>query len=212
MAVYIPSSYFPLLAAVGEIRTYPAGRHVFMQEEKAENIYIVASGRVRAGTTTKDGHEITFEILRKGRIFGDASFLSHSRRSASITAVTDAEIIICSSDSIIPLLQKHRDLLLLMLQHLTDTCNMLSHQIIRSRCGSAIQKTADLLLELSETFHGAIPYTHENIAESLGLNRVTVSRTLSVLQKKGAVHCSYGSIRILNAGILAEILEEPLSR
>lgn len=208
MAVYVHEKYFSLLEQAGEVRFYRAGSHIFMQEEKAEEIYIVESGRVRAVTITAAGKEITFEILRKGRIFGDASFLSHSRRNATITAITDARIIMCRNDTLIPLLQQHRALLILMLQHLTDTCNMLSHQIIRSRFYSAEQKIADLLLELSSSFHGVIPFTHENISGSLGLNRVTVSRIISRFKKDGIVRCSYGRIEILDQEALLRLLAE----
>lgn len=208
MAVYIDEKYFSLLEEAGDVRLYREGSHIFVQEEKAEEIYVVESGRVRAGTITEDGREITFEVLQKGRIFGDASFLSHSRRSATITAVTDARIVMCRSDKLIPLLQQHRALLVLMLQHLTDTCNLLSHQIIRSSCYSAEQKVADLLLELSVSFHGSIPFTHENISESLGLNRVTVSRILARFKKEGIIRHSYGRIEILSAAALLQILAE----
>ena len=208
MAIHIDDKFFQLLEHAGTVKLYKAGMPIFVQEEKAENIYIVESGRVRAGTITKEGHEITFEILNKGRIFGDASFLSQSHRTANITAVTDARIILCKASDMIPLLMQERQLLVTMLQHLTDTCNLLSHQIIRNTTYSAKEKVADLLLELSTSYKGDIPFTHEDIAHSLALNRVTVSRILSTLKNEGIIDYSYGIITILDKKKLKEILQQ----
>ncbi len=207
MAIHIDDKFFPMLENIGTVRIYKAGMPIFVQEEKAENIYIVESGRVRAGTITKEGHEITFEVLNKGRIFGDASFLSQSHRTANITAVTDARIILCKANDMIPLLMQERELLVTMLQHLTDTCNLLSHQIIRNTTYTAKEKVADLLLELSTTYTGDIPFTHEDIAHSLALNRVTVSRILSAFKNENMIDYSYGVITIENKEKLRQLLQ-----
>ena len=211
MAIYVDEKYFPILAACGEVRNYPEGSTIFVQEEKADEVYIIESGRVRAGASTKDGRELTFEVLMKGRIFGDASFLSHSVRSASITAITDARIIVCTTDALIPLLQEHKDLLMIMLQHLTDTCSTLAHQLIRSNLFTAEQKIADLLLQLKKDFRKDIPYTHEDIAESLGLNRVTASRILHRMKDTGIIDYAYGTIHILDTNKLKHILNNKTS-
>lgn len=211
MAIYVDEKYFPILAECGEVRTYPEGSSIFVQEEKADEVYIIESGRVRAGASTKDGRELTFEVLLKGRIFGDASFLSHSIRSASITAITDARIIVCDTEALIPLLQQHQDLLLIMLQHLTDTCSTLAHQLIRSNLFTAEQKVADILLHLQHDFTKDIPYTHEDIAESLGLNRVTVSKILHQMKKDHIIDYAYGTIHVLKTSELKHIVNKKTS-
>ena len=104
MAVYVDDQYIPLLERCGTVRTYRENELIFMQEESADNIYFVRSGRGRIFMTTENGRELTFEIMRKGRIFGDTSFLSHTVRQVSMQAVTDMQVILCSAEKIMEIM------------------------------------------------------------------------------------------------------------
>ena len=66
------------------------------------------------------------------------------------------------------------------------------------------QTVASFLLDMDRQYSGHLdaenrmPFTHEQIAESTGLARVTVSRVLKEFQKQGLIELGYGKIRVLN--------------
>ena len=104
-------------------------------------------------------------------------------------------------------------LTLLLLRMLSNTCNHLTLQLRRATLYDRYQKIASLLLE--ETAHPdrdrgvtsfSIPYTQDDLAMILGLNRVTVNRVLQEWKKKGAVQVSYGNIHITDRDYLASLL------
>lgn len=145
--------------------------------------------------------------MKEGRIFGDASFLEHSVRKANIVAITDVELICCRITDLIPILQENSELALLMMRHLTSTCNYLTNTINRLVNYDSIQKVADFLLTETNPNEPVIPYMHSDVAGCLNLNRVTVSRIMGKFKAEGAVEYGRGKIRVLKRQKLEELLK-----
>ena len=62
----------------------------------------------------QDGHTLTFDVLKKGSIFGDGSFAEDFQREVDISAVTDVELIECDTDRLFTALTENKVLLQLM--------------------------------------------------------------------------------------------------
>ena len=209
MPVHIPQALFPLFRSAGRAQKLPAKTTIFTQGDPAAQVYLVASGRVRAFAMSSTGQETTLEILETGRMFGDSSFLPGIERCVTIQSVIESEIIVCEAEALVRLCHQSEELMLLLFQHMAETCNYLTHQVTRMVHYDSCQKVADFLLCESET-RGAdqLPYTHEEIAHSVSLNRVTVSRILTEFKSKGWIDSRYGVIQILARKALAELLPE----
>lgn len=209
MAVVIPEKLFSLLRKSGNMKIYPPKSKIFTQGEEASHFYIVSKGRVRVYTVSPDGKERTIEILEAGRIFGDSSFLAGSKREVSIEAVITSEITQYRTEELIDMCAQSKQLMRLVFQHMADTCNYLTHQIVQSNHYNSIQKVADFLLnESSNRNTSELPYTHDEIAASISLNRVTVSRILSKMKADNLVDIKYGNIKICDRDGLMKILPE----
>lgn len=207
MPVVIPQDLFPLLIAEGGTEFHPPKSKIFTQGEVASHFYIVVKGRVRVYTITQSGQERTIEILEAGRIFGDSSFLVNSRRTVTIEAVVTSEIIYCDTEKLIELCTKSSQLMRLVFQHMAQTCNYLTHQLIQGSHYNSHQKVVDFLLnEATSRGTNVLPYTHEELAASTALNRVTVSRIISKLKQQGIIVVKYRCIEIINPQQLREIL------
>ena len=209
MSIHIPAEYFPLFRSAGHARALPADTDIFVQGDPASCIYLVTRGRVRAFAMSADGRETTLEVLTAGRIFGDSSFLSGIRRSVTIRTVTAAELVVCPTDRLVELCRGSAEVMVLLFQHMAETCNYLTHQVTRLVHYDSRQRVADFLLcESDSRGREELPYTHEEIAQSVSLNRVTVSRILSELKERGAVAGGYGSVRITDRAALRALLPE----
>jgi len=77
--------------------TYKAGDVIFEEGSHGLAVYILHSGRVEIGKKAQDG-EIAVEILGPGDIFGEMSFLDHSPRSATVTALEDTVLELVDKD------------------------------------------------------------------------------------------------------------------
>lgn len=207
MAIQIPEKYFSVFLSAGLVEELPAGTNIFMQGDAASDLYLITNGRVRAFTLSPAGKETTLEVMEAGRIFGELSLLSGSCRSVSIQTVTDCQIVTAATEKLLPLCLDSEELTMLIFRHMADACNYLTHQISRLVQYNSVQKVADFLLCESESRKSAaLPYTHQEIADSVSLNRVTVSRILSDFKEKGWIGSHYGSISILSPGDLRGLL------
>lgn len=107
MKVVIDQKYFCLFESIGKRIRFSPGKFVFCESDEANEIYLIVKGRVQVYLGTSSGKQTTIEVLKKGRIFGDASFLEHSVRKANIVAITDVELICCRITDLIPILQEN---------------------------------------------------------------------------------------------------------
>ncbi len=62
------------------------------------------------------------------------------------------------------------------------------------------------------TAGGVLPYTHEDLAVSLGLNRSTVSTVLKQFQKNGWLEAGYQYVKVVDRKALSEMVEQQKNR
>ncbi|MCB9764653.1 MAG: cyclic nucleotide-binding domain-containing protein [Alphaproteobacteria bacterium] len=92
-----------LLAIAGVTRPirYRSGNVVFREGDPGQGMYLVVGGKV---AILKDDNEIT--RLGPGANFGEMSMLDEPRRSATVRAVEDAELLLITRDAFFSLLKR----------------------------------------------------------------------------------------------------------
>ncbi len=208
----IPQTMFGAFEQAGQVLHYRPGELIYMQQDAAGTLYLVRKGRVRVFLSTERGEEVTLEIVEKGRIFGESSFMQDARRPASVAAVTQTELVACRLSALGPVLRQSWELTAALLEMMSQTCSHLSGLVRRAYLYNSRERLAAFLLEQTATdnpdrgiVHGTLPYTHEELALVVGLSRVTVTRVLGEFQKKGWVECGYRTIRVVNAAGLRSV-------
>ena len=212
--IKIAKTLYSYFEKAGYQVTYEPGQSIYMQGDVAESLYFIKEGRVRAFCTTKSGREMTFEIVGKGKIVGESSLLSHSIYPVCVEAVTRVELLVCNLNQLYEYMEESKELMKVMMQLLSRTCNHLVEQLRRVTLYDRYQKIASFLLyetEMPDADKGvtkeAIPYTQEELAMILGMNRVTVSRVLGEWKKSGVISTAYKKIRIQDRAYLKELLK-----
>lgn len=177
-------------------------------------ISLIVSGRVRVYCSAPSGKELTLQIVEKGRLIGETSFLHFSDAYASVCAVNDVTLISCSVERLIPFIAGSEDSLKIILQYLTETNISLARHIKRIAIYNSRQKVASFLFYETQTDNPSggirnhtLPYTHEELAVCLGMNRVTVTRILSSFRKLGYIRTAYGKITVLRFELLKQEFE-----
>ena len=160
---------------------------------------------MRAYIDSRDGKEITLEVLRAGRIFGDASFCKKAVRDVNIQAVTDSIIIKVDAKSLFEVSHQDQELMQLLFEHITDSNRMLTHKIKTLVYYNSKQKVADFLL--ANEIQQKVNFTQQEISECLALNRVTVARVITLFKKEGFVKTDYHLITITDQKGLEDIVK-----
>lgn len=202
----IPDKQFIKFSKAGKEKEYKKDEIIYHQEDEGDTLYLVKKGRVRAYQIGEDGTEINFEVLDKGSLFGDSTLTGDSTRPSTVIAVTDSIIIETTLEKIKPYLLKDGELCYQLLQMMIERCDYLNTQIKSEVVYDRYQKVAAFLIRNAsvdqpskEIYDHSLPYTHEDIANSVHLRRPTVSKILSQFQKEGYIRMKYKHIQLIDS-------------
>ncbi|SFC77868.1 Crp/Fnr family transcriptional regulator [Clostridium uliginosum] len=204
-SMHIDSNLYEIFEKAGTIQRYKKNEIIYFQEDPAEKFYIIKSGRVRIFLVSKEGTELTIEILREGKLFGESSYFSYASRLTSVNAVTDVELVSVDLEQLLPYLTKYPNIMVQMFYFMSLTVHNLSIQVNSMAFLQADKKVAQLLLRLGANFKKnkndtsyMIDYTHEEIAQLIGCCRVTVTKILNKFVKENWIALEYRNIIIIN--------------
>lgn len=214
---YIQQHLYPYFEKAGTRHLFHPKEQIYFQGDHSQDFYFIKKGRVRAYLLNRSGHEVTIEIVEKGRIFGEASFFSHSQRLTSIEAITDVELVACSYEDLLPYLMQSPELLTTIFRLLAKTTKNLSLQVRRLCFLDARGRIADFLLWMTDQDNNSsvassssLFYSHQEIAECTNLQRVTVTSLLNEFQALGWISLHYKEIKICRREALREVVMKQL--
>jgi len=183
------------------------GQVIYWQGEIGENFYYLKKGRVKIFVVSEDGLEKNLTIYENGSIFGEASFFDGLPRMSSAKTLSNSEIVTITKSDIILCFKKEPSLALNFIELLSQKVRMLSNQIDKISFWSAEKRIAQCLLNITSYNNCSINYTHEDIGKTVGVSRVTVSRTLNKFSQCEWIDTKYKKILILNKEALLKFLE-----
>lgn len=181
-----------------------AGYLIYLQNTRATCFYYLRRGRVKSFSQSEDGAERVLHIYSQGSLFGEASFFDELPRVSSAIALTSCEIVPVDRELVSAEIAKNPSLALMMMKYLARTVRVLSSQVNDMAFCPADQRIARLLLSLSSS-NGKLLCTQDEIAASVSVSRVTVSRILNRFAHNGWIRPGYRSIEILSPQALLEL-------
>lgn len=212
--VFTPSEK-EILENIGQVLNYQPGQLVYMEGDPADRIYYIRKGRVRVYQSISSGKEVTLDVIGAGNITGESAFVPNRTRPTYIQAVNEVQLVMFRVSEILPYFSKEPEFALHFLQQCSNTmdrlCNRLNEQCLLDRYG----KIASFILDLTATdapemgtVGGSIPYTHEHLADSLGLSRTTVTAVIRDFEERGWLKSGYRHVKILDRKSLTEFVNE----
>ena len=88
------------LSSVCRVQQVPKGRAIVEEDSLGESMFVLMRGRVRVEkkTPADDRYTVTFLSHERGDFFGELGLLDSDRRSATVTAETECEVIVIERD------------------------------------------------------------------------------------------------------------------
>ena len=121
---------YKAIEKAGVMKQYRKGEMIYFQDDPADKFYLIKSGRVRLFLTSKEGNELTLEILGVNQIFGEASYFSHASRLTSVNAITDVELLTVDLNHLLPYLTQDPNLIVEMIAFMAQRIQFLSSQYL----------------------------------------------------------------------------------
>lgn len=201
-AVSIPEAARERLFAAGTRKKLKAGQAIWHQGDVANGFFGIISGIVQASKMGPDGTRTIFALYGEGDVAGDGAYFTKSERQATMEARAAAEIVWISDTIFRRKLATDTEVLLLLLRSVSGQLQETIQLIDHARRLSAADRLAAVLAMFRCDDDGVIDATHQELAELVGVSRVSLGTALGQLAKIGVVQRNYGSIRIMNRAAL----------
>ena len=192
-----------LFAAAEPARLLPLARHAFLRRfargqvvctegEPSDHLYVVRTGRVRVLVQSPRGEEMTLSVLGPGETIGELSMIDGQPRSASVEALSDAQLVALPAADVRAALRADPALLLAAAAELAATVRRLTGGTADLVFLDLPRRLAKLLLgEARPAPSGVLRVepgmTQSGLAARLGVTRQTLNRALGDLVRRGWV-------------------------
>src|SRR3954462_7689711 len=138
------------VAAVAVPRSFASGEIVFREGDDSDTCYIVRSGHARALREHPDGRQITLATFGPGDIFGELAMFDDERRSASVEATDDLEVLGILGGDMRRLLRRHPDMAVKLVISLGRRLRAANERLARQSFQTVQSRVAAVLAQLVE--------------------------------------------------------------
>ena len=202
-----PADIWKAFASDRPVVRCSAGYMIYLQDTRATCFYYLKSGRVKSYIQSEDGAQRVLQVFEPGTLFGEASFFDELPRVSSAVAMTDCEIVPIDRELVVEQIARNPDHAMVMLKYLARKVRILSGQVDDMAFRPADQRIARYLLSLSPAVSDFVQCTQEEIAASVSVSRVTVSRTLNEFAKHGWIRTGYRGLNITDRPALKKLCD-----
>lgn len=202
-----------VLERYGTKLTYHSGHIIYFAGDPADRLYYIISGRVRVYYSNPSGKEMNFDVVKAGHILGESVFEKGSSRPVNAQAVNTVKLVSYKLSELEYIFDKNPTIGFKILKQCSVTMNRLCLRLVEQGTLDRFGKIASFILDTTETDSrhkgtegGKIPYTHEELAAAMGLNRSTVSTVLKHFEEKGWIEKCYRHFVIKDREALIEFV------
>ncbi len=204
------------LASVLTIRRIPRRGAIFHQGDQGISLYVIEKGTIHCHMITEDGRELTVAVLGPGEIVGELAFLDGRGRSASATALSDAQLWILNRDDFYSFIRRYPDAAPPILAALSERFRRTYDELRKRSFATTEARLAQRLADLAR-IHGrregdgiliTARTTQGHLAELIGRSRVTVNKTLAGFEADGLIRRVGHRIVVLDLDRLSMMADE----
>jgi CRP/FNR family transcriptional regulator len=190
------------VAGVAVPRRFAGHEVVFRENDDSDTCYVVRTGHARALREHSDGRQITLATFGPGDIFGELAMFSAERRSATVEAIDELEVVAILGNDMRSLMRRHPDIAVALVVALGRRLREANERLARQSFQTVQSRVATVLGDLVRQAQAEggpdgdvlIVATQAEVAQLAGSSRESASRFLAVLERAGIVSQGRGRL------------------
>jgi CRP/FNR family transcriptional regulator, cyclic AMP receptor protein len=202
------------LLTYSRIEHYAAGSEIFAKGSPGNSLMVVLRGSVKICSISIGGREIVLNIINPGEIVGEIGMLDGGERSGDAVAKDDCDLMVINRRDFMPLLQKHADICLLLIQILCARLRHTSEQVEDLLFRHLESRMAKALLWLSKQSEQArvdgraleLHLSQSELGTIVGSSRESVNKQLQAWYRAGYIELSKGTIIVRDPAALERLI------
>ena len=199
---------------IGLQRTFARGERIFEEDDWCRGVFIICTGQVKLSCTSRGGKTLISKIGVPGDILGLGAVISGSTYEARAEPLMPTVVKNIQRIEFLTFLQKYPEASLhaaLALSEDYKTAFVNARRLTLSK--SVGGRLAGALLERGKAaascgkseMRFTMALTHEELGNSIGTSRETLTRTIGRFKKEGLIQVRGSSIHILAANRLEKL-------
>ena len=172
-------------------RSYPKNTVIINENDVADSLYVIESGKVKVYCSDKNGKEFIMNTLGGGDYFGELALLDDDRRSASVRTMEKADFCIIYKQDFNQVLDQHPNIAKTLIRNITRRVRALTEKVkslaLQDVYGRVTKVLNSLATERNDEFYVEEKLTQQDIADRVGASREMVARILKDLTIGGYI-------------------------
>jgi len=198
-------------------KKYKKGTEVISYKNEGDDLYFIASGRVRVTIFSFSGKEVSYQDLGPGEMFGELSAIDQLPRTANVIASESSRIGVMSRIDYWRLIDRYPGVAAASLKQLAGLVRFLIDRVyqygaldVKDRVRMEVLRLARENISNGDT---AIIHnfpTHREIATRVITHREAVTRELNKLTRMGLIEQSHRVLTVTSVLSLQKLLPEDI--
>jgi len=182
----LPDDRLQELGQMVRRRTYHRGETIFHKGDPGNGLYLITNGQVKVLLPSETGEEAVLAVLEPGDFFGELALFDGLPRSATVVAVTNAEMLILHRDDFLSFVARNPEVTVALFGVLSRRLRATDELIEDAVFLDVPGRLAKRLLDLADR-HGRktdlgveidLKLTQQDLAAMVGATRESVNKHL----------------------------------
>jgi DNA-binding response OmpR family regulator len=182
---------------------------IYCEGNQSNHIFLIKKGTIKTYKINENGKEFNTGYYTNKQYFGHSSFVKQLPHFENSKAITETQLYKISKDEITSILNNNHHIIFDFINLLTSNTIANNSQLSLLAYGSVRKKTAITLLNLLEEYPSVegdkIFISRLNLANSVGVAKETLIRTLRDLKEENLIDISAKCLTILNKDRLLKV-------
>lgn len=187
-------------------------------DDHSTDVYFIVSGDVRVLIRTAAGKEMIFGDFGPGKFFGEMAAIDGAKRSANVTALTNAELLLVPPAVFREIVLHEPEICDRLLRILTSRVRELNMRLFERSVLDLRHRLYAELLRMSAPRKGhdgqsivsPPPFQHD-LAARIGCRREQVSRELTAMIDEGLAEKIRGGLVLLRPSVLEKRVQDAMN-
>ena len=194
------------VSLVARKKTLQRREELFHKGDHGGEVYVVASGKLKALTTSAEGDDVVFSILGPGEVFGEVALLGATPRTATVSAIEDCRLLVIDRRDFMSFLRTNHEVSVKLLSVLAMRLKRVSELVEDTLFLNLPLRLAKKLLSLSHAYGEEVAegiridlrLSQEEWGDLVGTTRESINKQLRNWTEAGIIRVDGGYLVILN--------------
>ena len=210
----LPPAAVQALSAITSPAAYPKTATLFVEGQSPRGVFILCGGRVKLSTSSADGKSLIVRIADPGEVLGLPATITGKPYELTAEVIEPTQANFIARGDFLAFLRQHGEAALRVAQQLGETYHSAIAEMRNIGLSHSVgEKLARFLLDLSKSHDNGkgevkvtLTLTHEEIAQTIGTSRETVTRLFGEFKRKQLMQVKGSTLIIKNKAGLESVL------